>query len=190
MKQKTPLRINLRQNQNTTSRTYGMWYPEADRTGTLTTRALCAHIAAHGRIWTRDIVEGVLSQLSQCIPELVSQGFGVKLNGIGIFMPTINSAGKDTPSIIENGYNPDNAVKGVRINFLPDRTKLDDLSRHAFKEYCVLEAGYATKVIPVVESGKVVDRKHVYLPLAEWSKGATFPGEGNGNSGGGEVVEP
>ena len=29
------------------------------------------------------------TKLSECIPELVAQGYGVKLDGIGIFYPTI-----------------------------------------------------------------------------------------------------
>ena len=64
---KTPLRINVRKCTNSASRVFGMWFPEVDRVGTLSTRALCDHIAAHGSIWTRDIVEGVLSQLAECI---------------------------------------------------------------------------------------------------------------------------
>ena len=90
-KKKTPLRINLRQDRNSASRTFGMWFPEVDRVGTLSTRALSEHIAAHGSIWTRDIVEGVLSQLAECIPELVSQGYGVKLDGLGTFWPTLTN---------------------------------------------------------------------------------------------------
>ena len=53
---KTPLRINVRKCTNSASRVFGMWFPEVDRVGTLSTRALCDHIAAHGSIWTRDIV--------------------------------------------------------------------------------------------------------------------------------------
>ena len=91
LRKKTPLRVNVRQDRNSASRTYGMWFPYVDLQGTLSTRALCAHIADHGSIWTEDIVSGILGQLKECIPELVSQGYGVKLDGLGIFWPTVQN---------------------------------------------------------------------------------------------------
>ena len=173
---KTPLRINVRKCTNSASRVFGMWFPEVDRVGTLSTRALCDHIAAHGSIWTRDIVEGVLSQLAECIPELVSQGYGVKLDGIGTFWPTITNkkGGMDAAEIVANGFNPDVQTVGVCINFMGDQKKLDNLTRHAFQEYCVLEGGYAVKTYEVMVDGKKKLR-HVKLPMQEWKNGATFP---------------
>ena len=151
---KTPLRINVRKCTNSASRVFGMWFPEVDRVGTLSTRALCDHIAAHGSIWTRDIVEGVLSQLAECIPELVG--------------------GMDAAEIVANGFNPDVQTVGVCINFMGDQKKLDQLTRHAFQEYCVLEGGYAVKTYEVMVDGKKKLR-HVKLPMQEWKNGATFP---------------
>ena len=175
-KQKTPLRINMRKNTNSASRVFGMWFPEVDRIGTLSTRALSEHISAHGSIWTRDIVEGVLSQLAECIPELVSQGYGVKLDGIGTFWPTIKNkkGGLSKEDIVANGFNPDVQVKGVCINFMGDQKELDRLTRHAFQEYCSLEAGYAVKTYEVTVSGKK-QRRQMRIPLSDYKKGARFP---------------
>ena len=60
-KKKTPLRINLRQDRNSASRTFGMWFPEVDRVGTLSTRALSEHIAAHGSISTSWVTRRILT---------------------------------------------------------------------------------------------------------------------------------
>ena len=172
VKRKTPLRVNVRQDRNSASRTYGMWFPYVDLQGTLSTRALCAHIADHGSIWTEDIVSGILGQLKECIPELVSQGYGVKLDGLGIFWPTVQNKKGGAESGVD--YNPDTMVEGVHIRFQPDNTDLDKLTLKAFKEYCCLEQGYAVKPYTVTVNGKKKLR-HVKLPMAEWLAGADFP---------------
>ena len=136
VRKKTPLRVNVRQDRNSASRTYGMWFPYVDQQGTLSTRALCAHIADHGSIWTEDIVSGILGQLKECIPELVSQGYGVKLDGLGIFWPTVQNKKGGAESGVD--YNPNDQIEGVHIRFQADSTALDDLSAKAFKEYCCL----------------------------------------------------
>jgi len=39
----------------------------------------------------RDIIEGVLTKMSSCITELLSQGNPVKIDGLGTFVPTVES---------------------------------------------------------------------------------------------------
>lgn len=172
VRKKTPLRINIRQNQNVSSRSYGKWFPFVESPGTLSTRALCQHISEHGSIWTEDIVSGILGQLKECIPELVSQGYGVKLDGIGIFWPTVeNAKGGSTDGV---DYNPDEKIKGVHIRFQPEQAELDKLTLTAFKKYCTLETAYAVKLYEVEVDGKTKQR-HVKLPISEWIAGAHFP---------------
>ncbi len=184
VKRKTPLRVNIRQDRNSASRTYGMWFPFVDSPGTLSTRALCEHIASHGSIWTEDIVAGILAQLKECIPELVAQGYGVKLDGLGIFWPTVENKKGGAESGVD--YNPDSEIEGVHIRFQPDNTDLDKLSLKAFKEYCSLEQGYAVKPYDVTVEGKKKLR-HVKLPMAEWLAGADFPSTVPDNTDGGGV---
>ena len=73
------LRVNLRANNNEKSDNFGRLYPELERNRTLSLRGLAKHISEHGSIYTRDIVEGVLTKLCQCVPELLAQGQPVKL---------------------------------------------------------------------------------------------------------------
>ena len=131
--QKT-LRIVLRQNKNEDSKAFGKWYAELMDRETITTRGLAKHIASHGSPFTEDMIIGVLAALSRCIPELVSEGTGVKLDGLGQFYPSLETTGADTPtkfSIQEN-------VKGVHIRFLPDGTKLDNMTSREFRDKCSL----------------------------------------------------
>ena len=134
--------LNARQNTNSKSEQYGNWYPYVRGINTISTRALAQHIASHGTIFTRDVVEGVLNNLAECIPELVAQGVGVKLNGIGIFYPTAQTVlyGLDNKAKVR-ATNPNDAVKGIHVRFQPDNTTLDKLTSKAFKEKCSLQWG-------------------------------------------------
>ena len=82
------MKVNLRKNTNEKSDQFGKYYAELERKRTLSLRGLAKHITDHGSIYTRDVVEGVLIKLTQCVPELLAQGQPVKLDGLGTFYPT------------------------------------------------------------------------------------------------------
>ena len=75
----------LRKVTNPTSRVVNRWFAWVDNQGTLSTRALANHMIEHGMVANRAEVLAMLSKLAECITELVAQGYGVKLDGIGIF---------------------------------------------------------------------------------------------------------
>ena len=79
----------LKQVKNVKSPVKDRWFAHVDRQGTLSTRGLAQHMIEHGLVGNRAEVESILTKLSECIPELVGQGYGVKLDGIGIFYPSI-----------------------------------------------------------------------------------------------------
>ena len=133
-KNQKSLRIVLRQNKNEDNKAYGKWYAELLDRETITTRGLAKHIASHGSPFTEDMIIGVLAALSRCIPELVSEGTGVKLDGLGQFYPSLESSGADSPSAFTIQEN----VKGVHIRFLPDSTKLDNMTSRTFRDKCSL----------------------------------------------------
>nr|MCR5242371.1 hypothetical protein [Prevotella sp.] len=60
------LKVNLRKNNNEKSDQFGKYYAELERKRTLSLKGLAKHIADHGSIFTRDVIEGVLSKLTQC----------------------------------------------------------------------------------------------------------------------------
>ncbi len=145
--------------------------------GSLLNAALAQHIAGHGSIYTRDIVEGVLNKFSQCIPELVAQGVGVKLNGIGIFYPTAQSEpGGLASKAAVAGSNPNDAVKGIHVRFKPDNTTLDKLTSKAFKAKCSLQWGDFDEITKTTRGegadAKVI-RTHTYTPISEYEAPVT-----------------
>ena len=130
----------LRKFKNARSAANNRWFAYVNRTGTLSTRGLAQHMIEHGLVSNRAEVEGILIKLSECIPELVAQGYGVKLDGIGIFYPVIANVkgGAETPADFNVALN----IKGVRFRFKPDSTDLDDLTTKAFGKKVTFGNGY------------------------------------------------
>ena len=118
-KETITLGINLRKNNNSHSRAYGKYYPEVDRTDTLSLRGFAEHLTSHGSLFGRDVIEAVLTKVVQCLPELCSQGVAVKLGDLGIFYPTAQVAknGALTDETLA-GANPNDVVQAIHIRFL------------------------------------------------------------------------
>ena len=131
---KIAMQYDLRQNNITGSASYGKWYAQAVRRSTLNTRGLADHIVSHGSVFTRDVVEGMVIKFRECIVELLMQGVGVKLDGLGTFYPTLETTGADTPE----GYTIGDHLKGVHIRFRPERTPGDDLTSPVFAREVLL----------------------------------------------------
>ena len=157
------LRVNLRANNNEKSDQFGRLYAELDRNRTLSLRGLAKHISEHGSIYTRDIVEGVLTKLCQCIPELLAQGQPVKLDGLGTFYPTAMSVKGGIEDLeAAKAMSPTNALQGVHVRYLPDGTKLDDLTSKAFKERCSLVWGNLIEITGTKTSASGKTKTPIY----------------------------
>ena len=130
----------LRKFKNARSSANNRWFAYVNKAGTLSTRGLAQHMIEHGMIGNRAEVQAMLTKLSECIPELVAQGYGVKLDGIGIFYPTIANVKGGAESPAE--FNLSTNVKGVRFKFRPDSTDLDDLTTKAFGKKVSFGNGY------------------------------------------------
>ena len=153
--------VNFRKNINSKSAANGKYYAEVDRQKTLTTRGLAAHLKEHNCMVGRDAIQAVLVKLSECIPELVAQGVGVKLDGLGIFYPTIRNkkGGATEEQMLDSEFNPTSIVEGVHVRFLPESSTLDNLTSRQFMTRSVSTASQnivkvekRTKNVQVVQS--------------------------------------
>ena len=127
---KIELKYDLRQMNNDKSTANRLWFPRAVRHSTLSLRGLSDHIAGHGSIYTGDVVAGVLTKFKECLVELVSQGTGVKIDGLGTFYPTIEAKGAQSPV----GYNISEHIQGVHVRFLPESSDDEKITSRAFAE--------------------------------------------------------
>ena len=194
--QKIAMGINLRQNKIIGSSAYGKYYPEVDTQKTLSLRGFAKHMTDHGSLYGRAIVEGVLLQITECLPELVAQGVPVQLGNLGTFYPTAevakDAAVLDIPQM--DGLNPNDIVKAIHIRFLPDATKLDNLCGPKFKDACTLELRNIIDTQKVMVNGKqkvVTTLKPIATAVAEWkaqngSSAGSETGQGGSSSQGGQ----
>jgi hypothetical protein len=189
--QKIAMGINLRQNKIEGSSAYGKYYPEVDQQKTLSLRGFAQHMTDHGSLYGRAIVEGVLLQITECLPELVAQGVPVQLGSLGTFYPTAEVM-KDKAVLniaAMDGLNPNEIVKAIHIRFLPDSTKLDNLCGPKFKDACTLELRNIIATEKVMVNGKeksVTTLKPIATAVAEWKAangGSSSGSETGGNSG-------
>ena len=130
----------LKKMTNVKSPVNNRWFAHVNRQGTLSTRGLADHMIEHGLVGNRGDVVAMLAKLSECIPELVAQGYGVKLDGIGIFYPTIANKKGGADSVED--FSVTKNIDGIRFRFTPDSTNLDDMTSKAFGKRVTLGNGY------------------------------------------------
>ena len=150
-----PMVINLRQNKNAESAAYGKYFAEVDAKEPLNLKGFAKHMTSHGKIADYQMCVLVLGQVVDCMSELLSQGQPVKLDGLGIFYPSILN--KKGGAATAEEFNGAQHIKGVRFRFTPDSTDLDDLTTKAFGKKVTFGNGYYQE-----ESGK----KAPMIPLA------------------------
>jgi len=200
-KERISMGINLRQNKNDKSPAYGKYFPEVDVQKTLSLRGFAKHMTDHGSVYGRDLLEGVLIKITECLPELLSQGIPVQLGNLGTFYPTAEVK-KDAAvsSIAEmEGLDPNDLVQAIHIRFLPDSSRLDNISGPSFKKACSLVLRNIVDTQAVTVNGKIrkmqtltpistavaVTRSGGSVPSTGGNTGGSTGGNTGGNDGGG-----
>ena len=160
------LGINLKQNKNTSSAGFGKYYPEVARQKTLNTRGFAEHMIAHGSKYGLEDIQAILRMFSTCLPELLAMGIGVKLDGLGVFLPYAQSKKGITKAQMA-GITPQEIIKAIHIRFQPDSTKLDNLAGPAFADRCTMEMRNVIIVdrLKDAQTGKVTEVLRTEVPI-------------------------
>ena len=185
---KISMAINYRKNKSTRLSSGGKYYAEVDRQKTLSTRGLAQHLKDHNCMVGRDAIMAVLIKLSECVPELVAQGVGVKLDGLGIFYPSVlnEKGGATEAQMLDKTFNPTSIIKGIRLRFTPDSSELDNLTS---KQFLTRNVAPESQNIVDVEK-RTIDGKQVsiqtLITLEDFRNpnGASAPESGSQNQGG------
>ncbi len=152
---------------------FGKYYPKAVEKQTISLRGLCNHMAEHNSIYGRDIIQGVLMKMSSCISELLSQGNPIKIDGLGTFVPTVESTkeGITRAALLEGKWNANTYVKGIHIRFKPEGSAEDKITSVAFKDMCALATyGVEEKVDLTPEETDPTKKQYIkkVTPLEDW----------------------
>ena len=175
--------VVARQNTNDGSSAYGKWFLTPYWPETLNLRGLIERVAFSQSVYSRDIVEGVITKLTEVMVELLKSGQPVKWDGLGTFTPNIHSSGvNDTASVsVEQ-------IKGVSINFIPENAKGEQLTSKKLKDLCtfdILGRIETTKKTKTSANGKeYATYERILYPL-HYEASEDYEGSEAGNSGGG-----
>ena len=145
----------LYQNKNEKSKAYGKWYGRAVINETVGVEDIAKHMVEHGSTFGLSTIVGVLTALSQCVPELLSEGIGVKISGLGAWYPMLDTNGADSPEKFKVAKH----VNGIHIRFLPDSCELDNVTSKQFRKLCQMNV-FGTVESEILPGGK--RRKKVY----------------------------
>ncbi|MDW3191562.1 MAG: HU family DNA-binding protein [Cytophagales bacterium] len=91
------------------------YYPVLTGRKVADTRLICDHISA-GSSLTRSDVLAVITALTDLIPELLEDGYNVKLEDLGTFSLHARSEGKEDPTKVTV-----RDIKSLKMAFLPSK---------------------------------------------------------------------
>ena len=155
----------IRQDTSSNPRKSGKYYGRSYPKGLLDTRGLAEHMTEHGLVRNSGRVYSVLSKLCECLPELLAQGVGVKLDGLGTFYPSMTSKGVSDPTKYVAGKH----ITGIHIRIRPWSEKVGNLTSKALLSQCELE--YVGEVETITVNGKKKIVLHRYDPEEEGGEG-------------------
>ena len=88
------LELNLTKNTNDQlPGTLGKYYARVEYKGTIDVDKLARHMHSHNAAWSRGLVKGLLTDLTDCIKELALQGYVIKIDDLGLFKATVEANG-------------------------------------------------------------------------------------------------
>lgn len=133
---KIQMSVNYRKAGNSKSPNFGKYYAEVNQAETLSTAGFIEHLRAHNCAVGEEAIKAVIAKMSECIPELVAQGQPVRIDGLGIFYPTITNkkAGATEDQMKSKDFSPTSLIKGVHLRFRPEGTDINNLTSKAFLE--------------------------------------------------------
>jgi len=98
--------------------------------GTMSLNDMAEHIMKHGTVYTEDVVIGVITKLKSCMQEMLSDGYKVKLDGIGTLYPVLTSEGVADAK----NFSAQENVTRVGVAFLADQSRKSQYKASAMKQ--------------------------------------------------------
>ena len=102
--------------------------------GTLNLTDMAEHIMKHGSVYTEDVVIGVITKLKTCMQEMLSDGYKVKLDGIGTLYPVLSSQGVADAKDFSTSEN----ITRLGVAFLADQSKKSTYKASAMRHEATL----------------------------------------------------
>ena len=104
------LHYKLYQNKSKGNKAYGKWFARATVNQTIDLEQLAEHMANHNTPYSKGAIFGVLTDMVNCIRELVLDGNAVKIPNLAIFSAGLTTKAAEVPE----GFNAAN-IKSVHL---------------------------------------------------------------------------
>ena len=95
-----------------------MWYGKAVQDRTIDFEGLVSHMSEHNSPYSRGVIHGVLTDMLDCVTELVLDGKSVRLGDLGVFSVGIKSKG----ALTREKWTVASHLKGVTLNVRNTKT--------------------------------------------------------------------
>jgi hypothetical protein len=154
--------VDIVTNENRKSDYFGKKYGRIHYTEPINMRGVCDMINSNGSPWTRDIIDGVFIRYRNCVVDLLSQGIGVKIDGLGTLRPTLENAHGGADSVED--FNVNEHITGVHVRFIPEGDELDRITSREMKKKCVLRKTYEVEYREITVDGKP-KKIPIYVPI-------------------------
>ena len=107
------IRYVLKQNMNEHSTIFGKWFAYPVIEETMNLEALSEHMSHHNSPFSKGVIKGLLTDMVNCIKELLLEGKNVKIDDLAIFSIGIkNSKGGATT---EEEFSVSKNISGVKL---------------------------------------------------------------------------
>ena len=128
------VRYILQQIKITSSKAYGKWYAKNVVEETIDLDGLSEHMSHHNSPYSKGVIKGLLTDMIQCIKELLLQGMNVKIDDLAIFSLGIKNkkGGATETQMMDKEFNPTSLIAGVHVRFSPESSALDNLTSKQF----------------------------------------------------------
>ena len=80
-------------------------YASMQLTGALNINELSKHIQEHNSVFSRGTIVGCITEMVDCIREMLLQGYKIELGDLGSFVPSVTSQGAKTKDDPEKSKN-------------------------------------------------------------------------------------
>ena len=102
------------------------YYANVQYSSKMTFDEFCQHIADHGSVYHRSDVASVLTQMVDCLRELVLEGYRVRMGDLGTYAASLKSVGEEDASDFDSSNITYVGVKWLRgdrfANMVDDAT--------------------------------------------------------------------
>ena len=106
------VRYILQQIKITSSKAYGKWYAKNVVEETIDLDGLSEHMSHHNSPYSKGVIKGLLTDMIQCIKELLLQGMNVKIDDLAIFSLGIKNK---LAAATEEDFTVSKNIEGVKL---------------------------------------------------------------------------